>query len=131
MAAKTLTIHLAKEGANEFDDLLSQEARRRLNHPSSRIVDRDDFGDGARLYVFVGAFNSPKWLIELRRHFVAGPINSAALPSWGVGAKNSLARDGPVMPGAKIVNLKGPYPSAGRAQIHKSKAGLRGQTQST
>jgi uncharacterized protein (TIGR04141 family) len=69
MAAKTLTIHLAKEGANEFDDLLSQEARRRLNHPSSRIVDRDDFGDGARLYVFVGAFNSPKWLIELRRHF--------------------------------------------------------------
>ena len=61
----------------------------------------------------------------------AGPTNSAALPSWGVGAKNSLARDGPVMPGAKIVNLKGPYPSAGRAQIHKSRAGLRGQTQST
>jgi hypothetical protein len=64
--AKTLTIHLAKEGADEFDDLLSEEARRRLNHPTTQIVDSDGFGDGARLYVFVGAFHSPKWLIELR-----------------------------------------------------------------
>jgi uncharacterized protein (TIGR04141 family) len=69
MVAKTLTIHLAKEGADEFDDLLSQEARRRLNHPSTRIVDSDDFGDGARLYLFVAAFQSPRWLIELQRHF--------------------------------------------------------------
>jgi uncharacterized protein (TIGR04141 family) len=69
VAATTLTIHLAKEGANDFEDLLSQEARSRLNHPNTRIVDNDGFGDGARLYVFVGAFNSPKWLIELRRHF--------------------------------------------------------------
>jgi uncharacterized protein (TIGR04141 family) len=69
VAAKTLTIHLAKEGAEEFDDLLSEEARRRLDHPSTRVVNSDEFGDGARLYVFVGAFHSPKWLTALGRHF--------------------------------------------------------------
>jgi uncharacterized protein (TIGR04141 family) len=69
LAAKTLTIHLAKEGADEFEDLLSEEARRRLDHVNTRIVDSEEFGDGARLYVFVGPFQSPRWLIDLRQHF--------------------------------------------------------------
>ncbi|WP_342714130.1 TIGR04141 family sporadically distributed protein [Bradyrhizobium sp. B039] len=79
MASATLTIHLAKEAANEFDDLLSQEARRRLEHRSTLVVDNRDFGDGARLYVFVGSFNSPKWITELRRHFqVDGRVVTAS-----------------------------------------------------
>jgi hypothetical protein len=45
-----------------------------------------------------------------------------------LGGQKFVGSGCPVMPGAKIVNLKGPYPSAGRAQIHKSRAGLRGQT---
>jgi uncharacterized protein (TIGR04141 family) len=69
VGAKTFTIHLAKEGAEEFDELLSEEARSRLDYLNTRIVDSDTFGGGARLYVFVGALHSPKWLIGLRRHF--------------------------------------------------------------
>ena len=69
MAATTLTIHLAKDDAEEFDNLLSEEAHRRLAHPNTLVIDGDGFGDGARLYVFVGPFHSPSWLNELRRHF--------------------------------------------------------------
>ncbi|WP_442678329.1 TIGR04141 family sporadically distributed protein [Sphingomonas sp. ASY06-1R] len=69
MAAKTLTIYLAKDEVENFSDFLSDEARGRLAHPTTRIVDSETFGEGARLYVFVGHSFAPKWVVELRRHF--------------------------------------------------------------
>jgi uncharacterized protein (TIGR04141 family) len=72
VAATTFTIHLAKGSPNEFDELLSEEARRRLDHQNTRISDQRDFGDGARLYIFTGAFQSPKWLAPLQQHFTIG-----------------------------------------------------------
>ena len=38
-----------------------------------------------------------------------------------------MARDGPVMPGAKIVNLKGPYPSAGRPKFIRARLDCEGR----
>ncbi len=69
MAAKTLTIYLAKYDVADFNALLSEEARSRLVHPTTRITESDAFGECARLYVFVGHSFTPKWVADLRHHF--------------------------------------------------------------
>jgi hypothetical protein len=55
--------------------------------------------------------------------------------AWGKrcvrGGQKFVGSGWPSYVGRKNCELEGPYPSAGRAQIHQSKAGLRGQTQST
>jgi uncharacterized protein (TIGR04141 family) len=77
MAKKTLTLHLAKADVAEFEDVFTEEATLKTGHESTRIVDDPQFGDGARLYVFVGNSHPPRWLAEVRAHFnVQGHITT-------------------------------------------------------
>jgi uncharacterized protein (TIGR04141 family) len=79
MAKKTLTLHLAKPDVGGFNDVLSDGARARLARPTTRIVDAPAFGEGARLFVFVGDEATPPWLRDLGRHFaVPGPIQNSS-----------------------------------------------------
>ncbi len=72
MPKKTFTLYLAKPDVDQFHDLLSEGARDRIDRPSTRVVEAPEFGDGARLYVFVGDNRTPAWLEELRREFAIG-----------------------------------------------------------
>jgi len=75
MAQKTLTLYLGKAGLDQFEDVFTEEARGKLALPSTRISDHPDFGDSARLYVFVGNDHTPIWLREVRTLFdVPGAI---------------------------------------------------------
>ncbi len=79
MAKKTLTLHLGKGDIASFEEVFSEEATLKLVHPSTRTVDHPEFGDGARLYVFVGDSHTPKWLTEVRGHFdVQGHITTSS-----------------------------------------------------
>lgn len=69
MARKTLTLHLAKADVQDFDAVFSEETQRKLDAPSTLRQDVPDFGDGGRLYVFVGGGREPPWLGDLRGHF--------------------------------------------------------------
>ncbi|MGD0643269.1 MAG: TIGR04141 family sporadically distributed protein [Roseiarcus sp.] len=72
MSKKTFTLYLAKSDVREFDDLLSEGGKDRLDRNSTRIVDAAEFAEGARLYVFVGDDVAPRWLSDLRREFAIG-----------------------------------------------------------
>lgn len=79
MAKKTLTLHLAKPDVEAFEDVFSEEATTKFPLPSTRTVDDPDFGEGARLYVFVGDNHTPRWLTEVRQHFeVQGHITTSS-----------------------------------------------------
>jgi uncharacterized protein (TIGR04141 family) len=69
MANKTLTLHLAKSDVVEFNQLLSEQALERVARNSTRIVEDESFGGGARLYVFVGDNTVPSWLRDIRSVF--------------------------------------------------------------
>lgn len=79
MTKKTWTIFLGKQDVEDFADLLTEEARVRVQHPNTRVVEAPDFGDGARLYVFVAGQFTPRWLREVREHFdVPGQIQTSS-----------------------------------------------------
>lgn len=81
MVKKTLSLYLVKGDIDTFEDALTEEARLKTGYRSTQIVERPEFGDGARLYVFVAGEYAPCWLTEIRLHFqVSGRIetNSAA-----------------------------------------------------
>lgn len=79
MAQKTLTLHLGKADLDLFEDVFTEEARGKLALQSTRISDDPDFGDGARLYVFVGEDHTPKWLRDVRVLFdVPGNIQTSS-----------------------------------------------------
>jgi uncharacterized protein (TIGR04141 family) len=79
VAQKTLTLYLGKADLSEFEQVFTEEAQTRLGLPTTRVVDAPDFGDGARLYVFVGQDHPPRWLGELRQHFdIAGQITTSS-----------------------------------------------------
>jgi uncharacterized protein (TIGR04141 family) len=68
---------LAKADVENFEDVLSESGQEKLSNQSTRVVEAAGFGDGARLYVFVGQDTPPKWLLELRRTFdIAGRIET-------------------------------------------------------
>lgn len=68
-AQKTLTLYLGKADIEAFEDVFTEEATAKLASESATIVDAPDFGDGARLFVFVGGTHRPKWLTDVRRDF--------------------------------------------------------------
>ncbi|MEP5075341.1 MAG: DUF6119 family protein, partial [Lentilitoribacter sp.] len=77
MARKTYTLSLGKPDVVDFDQILSESARGKFAEPSTQIINAADFGDGARLYIFVGAFNTPAWLKDIRNEFdVPGRIQN-------------------------------------------------------
>jgi len=79
MAKKTLTLFLGKQDIVDFEEFLTEEARSRLHHHSTRIVEAPDFGDGARLYVFVAGQFTPRWLTDVRAYFqVPGQIMTSS-----------------------------------------------------
>ncbi len=79
MAKKTLTLFLGKQDVDDFEELLTDEARGRAHSPSTRVVEAPHFGDGARLYVFVAGQFTPRWLTDLRVHFdVPGQITTSS-----------------------------------------------------
>ncbi|MGB3318290.1 MAG: TIGR04141 family sporadically distributed protein [Sphingopyxis granuli] len=79
MAKKTLTLFLGKQDVRDFTELLTEEAQNRAQHPTTRVVEAPDFGDGARLYVFVAGQFTPRWLSDVRVHFdVPGQIVSSS-----------------------------------------------------
>lgn len=79
MAKKTLTLHLAKADVDVFEDVFTEEAAAKLGHPPTQVIDEPDFGDGARLFVFVGEENTPRWLRDVRQHFdVVGNITTSS-----------------------------------------------------
>lgn len=69
MAKRTLNLYMGKNTTEIFEDLLTDEARKRLQAPSTRVVDAPSFGDGARLFVFVAGQFTPRWLTDIRTHF--------------------------------------------------------------
>ncbi len=69
MPKKTFTLYLGKPDVEQFNDLLSANALERANEPTTRIINSENFGDGARVYIFVGTDSPPKWLNDLRREF--------------------------------------------------------------
>lgn len=90
MAQKTLTLYLGKDDLAEFHQAFTEEAQAKLGLQSTRIVDAPNFGDGAKLYVFVGQDHPPRWLGELRQHFqIDGQITTssaaAVLLFWSAG----------------------------------------------
>jgi uncharacterized protein (TIGR04141 family) len=81
---------MSKGDLADFDEVFTEEAQAKLGLQSTRIVDAPDFGDGARLYVFVGQDHPPRWLGELRQHFqIDGQITTssaaAVLLFWSAG----------------------------------------------
>lgn len=79
MAQRTLTLYLGKSDLVEFEEALTEEAQSKIGLPTTRVVDAPDFGDGARLYVFVGQNHTPRWLTEIRQHFtVPGQITASS-----------------------------------------------------
>lgn len=69
MARKSYTLHLAKGDIEEFAHVLSETAANKVGTPLLHITDREDFAEGARLYVFDSPDLPPKWLLELRGEF--------------------------------------------------------------
>jgi len=79
MVKKTLTLFLGKQDVGDFAELLTEEAQSRAQHPTTRVVEAPDFGEGARLYVFVAGQFTPRWLGDVRVHFdVPGQILSSS-----------------------------------------------------
>ena len=79
MAQKTLTLYLGKAELSHFEDVFTEEARGKLALPSTRISDDPNFGEGARLYVFVENDHTPIWLREVRTLFVVpGAIQTSS-----------------------------------------------------
>lgn len=79
MAKKTLTLHLGKLKIADYEDAFTAESLPKLGLPTTRVVDDPEFGDGARLYVFVGNHYTPRWLTEVRQHFeVPGQITTSS-----------------------------------------------------
>jgi uncharacterized protein (TIGR04141 family) len=79
MAKKTFTLHLAKDDTIHFDDVLSETAKGLLGRPTTKTAVDNNFGDGAKLYVFVGESNTPGWFKDVRRHFtVQGDITNSS-----------------------------------------------------
>ncbi|HMI20547.1 MAG TPA: TIGR04141 family sporadically distributed protein [Sphingomonas sp.] len=83
MSQKTLTLYLGKSDIPAFEDVFTDEAKGKLNRNTTKIVDAPDFGDGARLFVFVGDSHTPKWLNDVRRLF-AVPDHVATTSAAGV-----------------------------------------------
>ncbi|WP_145964620.1 DUF6119 family protein [Rhizobium phaseoli] len=69
MTRKSYTLHLAKGDIAEFAHVLSETAANKLGTPFLHITEREDFAEGARLYVFDSPEFPPKWLRELRGEF--------------------------------------------------------------
>lgn len=69
MARKTYTIYLAKARITDFEDVLSESAEAKLRQPSTQVIEAPDFGDGAKLYVFVGFPSAPAWMTDLQSQF--------------------------------------------------------------
>ncbi|HEV7248828.1 MAG TPA: DUF6119 family protein [Shinella sp.] len=79
MAKKSYTLHLAKPDVEEFHQVLSESAARKIGTPSVHAVAKQDFAEGACLYVFDSPEFPPKWLRELRGHFrVPGNIQTSS-----------------------------------------------------
>ncbi|MCJ8052775.1 TIGR04141 family sporadically distributed protein [Shinella curvata] len=69
MARKSYTLHLAKPDVEDFAQLLSEVAAGKIGTPFLHAVIREDFAEGACLYVFDSREMPPKWLRELRGEF--------------------------------------------------------------
>ena len=79
MPKKTVTLYLAKPDIHEFDDLLTEGGIERLEHQTTRVIEPEDFGGRAKLYIFVGKSSEPKFLRELRTEFdIGGLVNTKA-----------------------------------------------------
>ncbi|WHU01022.1 TIGR04141 family sporadically distributed protein [Sphingomonas sp. NIBR02145] len=79
MTKKTLTLYLGKEDINSYEEVFTEESLLKIGRPTTQIVTDENFGDGARLYVFVGDEHVPTWLREVRGHFmVPGNISTSA-----------------------------------------------------
>lgn len=66
---KTFTFYLAKPNVKQFEDLLSDNAKERLRNDRAQIVPVPGFGDGAKLFVFVGVTSTPNWYKDLDNYF--------------------------------------------------------------
>ena len=69
MAKKTYTLYLAKSSHETFEELLTEAAQDKLSNAGTQVVSSNDFGDGARLFVFTGNSFTPKWMTELQTDF--------------------------------------------------------------
>ena len=90
MVQKTLTLYLGKADLEVFEQAFTEEAQAKVGLPTTRVVDAPDFGEGGRLYVFVGQDHPPRWLGDLRQNFdIAGQIMTssaaAVLLFWSAG----------------------------------------------
>lgn len=69
MAQKTFTLFLGKSDTTDFERVFTEEARAKLGRSTTTIINCQDFGDGAKLFIFTGEKHVPDWLKEVGRHF--------------------------------------------------------------
>jgi uncharacterized protein (TIGR04141 family) len=70
---KTFTLYLAKGDAKEFEDLLTQTAKDRVNAGDVVVRDSAGLGDRARAFIFDNIPRQPKWLPDLSSVFSGLP----------------------------------------------------------
>ena len=69
MTRRTYTLYLAKEPVEQFEELLTEYGKRRLEEEDTQIIDSEAIGTKVRLIIFRGQAMTPKWMEELKRVF--------------------------------------------------------------
>ncbi len=69
MTKKSYTLHLVKPDVEEFYEALSPGAQDKIGTSTVHVIPKEDFAEGACLYVFDTPEFPPKWLRELRTRF--------------------------------------------------------------
>lgn len=76
MPNKTFNLYLGRQGFTDFESFLSESATSRLKVTGTQVLDKKDFGEGARLYVFQNVENTPRWYYGLADTFKAALVRS-------------------------------------------------------
>lgn len=76
MSKKTFTLYLVREGIDDFDEVLTENALGRVGTVGAQVVEIADFGDGGRAYVFQNVERTPRWYHPLAEVFQITRVNN-------------------------------------------------------
>ena len=69
MEQKTYTLYLVKKGVEDYESVLTSNARNRLHDASTQVLESDSFSHQAKLIVFSAQPRIPKWMQDLQTKF--------------------------------------------------------------
>ncbi|MGL4960495.1 MAG: DUF6119 family protein [Inquilinus sp.] len=79
MSKKTFNIFLARQEIGDFESLLTETAISRLKAPGAQSIRREDYGDGACVYVYQNVETAPRWYPSLENLFgIEGVVNRSS-----------------------------------------------------